>query len=61
MVIGWAYLSFIIYMIAFMVVLVVYLLISNCYLHYKVLDIEREMNVLSDKLLHLVIKEDKNK
>ena len=48
-------------MITAMIVLVVYLLISNCYLHYKVLDIEREMNVPSDKLLHLIIKEDKNK
>ena len=48
-------------MITVMVTSVIYLLISNCYLHYKALDIEREMNVLSDKLLHLIIKEDKNK
>ena len=43
-------------MITAMVTLVVYLLISNCYLHYKVLDIEREMNVLSDNVLKLTIK-----
>ena len=44
-----------------MVVLVIYLLISNCYLHYKLFDIERNINVLSDKLLELRYKEDRNK
>lgn len=48
-------------MITAMVVLVVYLLFSNCYLHYKLFDIERDINVLSEELLELRYKEDKNK
>ena len=46
-------------MITAMVVLVIYLLFSNCYLHYKLFDIEREMNVLSEELLELRYKDDK--
>lgn len=48
-------------MIVFMAILVVYLLISNCYLHYKLFDIEREVSVLSDEVIELRYKEDVNK
>ena len=48
-------------MITAMIVLVVYSLISNCYLHYKLFDIERDINVLSEEVLDLRYKEDKNK
>ena len=48
-------------MITATVVLVVYLLFSNCYLHYKLFDIERDINVLSEEVLDIRYKEDKNK
>lgn len=56
MVIGWAYLSSIVYMITFIIVLVVYLLISNSYLHYKILDVVKEVDVLSDYIFELIYK-----
>ena len=48
-------------MITAMIILVVYLLFSNCYLHYKLFDIERDINVLSEEVLELKYKKNKNK
>lgn len=42
-----------------MIVLVIYLLISNCYLHYKVSDIEREIEINYVNILELIFKDKK--